>query len=77
VYSGDLDIGALKSQLEIFKLLLKDANCICFYDMLVKIRELPGPEKKMIVILLPSVSLSGLTQQQARVQEDHFPLLEG
>ena len=47
-YSGDLDIGALKSQLEIFKLLLKDADCVCFYDMLVKIRELPEPEKKMI-----------------------------
>ena len=47
-YSDDLDIGTLKSQLEIFKLLLKGTDCVCFYDMLVKIRELPEPEKNII-----------------------------
>jgi hypothetical protein len=28
--------GLLKSQLEIFKLLLKDTDSVCFYDILLK-----------------------------------------
>lgn len=42
-YSDDIDIQALKSQVEIFKLFLKDTDCVCFYDILVKIKELSEP----------------------------------
>ncbi|XP_028412554.1 uncharacterized protein LOC114535447 [Dendronephthya gigantea] len=47
-YNDDLDIGALKSQLEVFKLLMKDTDCVSFYDIIAKIRELVELEQNMI-----------------------------
>ena len=58
----------MKSQVEIFKLFLKDTDCVCFYDILVKIKELSEPEKSMInhviticnlILVNPAASASG------------------
>ena len=48
ICNDDIDSGALKSKTGIFKLLLKDDECMCFYDILVKIKELPDLENSII-----------------------------
>ena len=35
-------------QMEILQVLLKDGNYLCFEDIIVKIKELPNPEREMI-----------------------------
>ena len=56
------------AQLEILKLLLKEGDFLCFYDIVVKIKELPTPERKMInevisvcklLLVNPATSASG------------------
>jgi len=56
-YSDDLDVQVLKCQVEIFKLFLKDTDCVCFFDILVKIKELPEPEKSMISQIITIINL--------------------
>ena len=69
-YSDDVDIGALNAQLEVFKVIMKDndSQFVCFHDILVKIKELPEPEKSMIshiiticklLLVNPATSASG------------------
>ena len=47
-YGDDLDIEMLTGQMEILKVLLKDGDFLCFDDIIVKIKELLTPERKMI-----------------------------
>ena len=48
VYSDDVDIEMLTTKMEIFKVLLKDGDFLCLDDIIVKIKELLTPERKMI-----------------------------
>ena len=48
VYSDDVNIEMLTTKMEIFKVLLKDGDFLCLEDIIVKIKELLTPERKMI-----------------------------
>ena len=48
VYSDDVNIEMLTTKMEIFKVLLKDGDFLCLDDIIVKIKELLTPERKMI-----------------------------
>ena len=67
-YADDVDVGMLTAQLEILKVLLKEGDFLCFDDIVVKIKELPTPERKMInevisvcklLLVNPATSASG------------------
>ena len=47
-YTDDVNVGMLTAQLEILKVLLKEGDFLCFDDIVVKIKEFPTPERKMI-----------------------------
>jgi len=46
VYGDDIDIVMLTGQMEILKVLLKDGDCLCFDDIILKIKELLTPDKQ-------------------------------
>ena len=48
VYSDDVNIEMLTTKMEIFKVLLKHGDFSCLEDIIVKIKELLTPERKMI-----------------------------
>lgn len=48
LYNDDVNISVLTTQMEILQVLLKDGDYFCFDDILVKIKELPNPEREMI-----------------------------
>ena len=48
LYNDDVNISVLPAQMEILQVLLKDADYFCFDDIIVKIKELPNPERGMI-----------------------------
>lgn len=48
LYNDDVNILVLTAQMEILQVLLKDGDYFCFDDILVKIKELPNPEREMI-----------------------------
>ena len=52
VYSDDVDIEMLTTKMEIFKVLLKDGDFLCLDDIIVKIKELLTPERKMINLVI-------------------------
>ena len=60
-YDDDVDIEMLTAQMEILKVLLKDGDFLCFDDIMVKIKELLTPERKMIneVITVCKLMLPG------------------
>ena len=67
-YADDVVVGMLTCQLEILKVLLKEGDFSCFDDLIVKIKELPTPERKMInevislcklLLVNPATSASG------------------
>ena len=44
----DVNISVLTAQMEILQVLRKDGAYFCFDDIMVKIKELPNPEREMI-----------------------------
>ena len=54
LYNDDVNISVLTAQKEILQVPLKDGDYFCFDDIIVKIKELPNPEREMIkeVIML-------------------------
>ena len=48
IYNDDVNILVLTAQMEILQVLLKDGDYFCFDDIIVKIKELPNPEREMI-----------------------------
>ena len=48
VYDDDVDIEMLTAQMEILKVLLKNGDFLYFDDIIVKIKELLTPERRMI-----------------------------
>ena len=48
LYNDDVNISVLNAQMEILQVLLKDGDYFCFDDIIVKIKELPNPEREMI-----------------------------
>ena len=48
LYNDDVKISVLTAQMEILQVLLKDGDYFCFDDIIVKIKELPNPEREMI-----------------------------
>ena len=48
LYNDDVNISLLTAQMEILQVLLKDGDYFCFDDIIVKIKELPNPEREMI-----------------------------
>ena len=48
LYNDDVNISMLTAQMEILQVLLKDGDYSCFDDIIVKIKELPNPEREMI-----------------------------
>ena len=47
-YGDDVDIEMLAPQMEILKVLLRVGYFLCFDDIVVKIKELLAPERKMV-----------------------------
>ena len=67
-YADDVGDRMLTAQLEILKLLLKEGDFLCFDDIVVKIKELLTPERRMInkvisvcklLLVNPATSASG------------------
>ena len=48
LYNDDVNISVLTAQMEILRVLLKDGDYFCFDDIIVKIKELPNPEREII-----------------------------
>ena len=48
LYNDDVNISVLTAQMEILRVLLKDGDFFCLDDIMVKIKELPNPEREMI-----------------------------
>ena len=48
LYNDDVNISVLTAQMEILQVLLKDGDYFCSDDIIVKIKELPNPEREMI-----------------------------
>ena len=46
LYNDDVNISVSTAQMEIFQVLLKDGDYFCFDDIIVKIKELPNPERE-------------------------------
>ena len=68
LYNDDVNISVLTAQMEILQMLLKDGYCFCFDDIIVKIKELPNPEREMIkevitlcklILVNPATSAAG------------------
>ena len=64
----DVNISVLTAQMEILQVLLKDGDYFCFDDIIVKIKELPNPEREMIkevitlcklILVNPATSAAG------------------
>ena len=51
LYNDDVNISVLTAQMEILEVLLKDGDYFCFDDVIVKIKELPNPEREMIKVI--------------------------
>ena len=58
----------LTAQMEILQVLLKDGDYFCFDDIIIKIKELPSPEREMIkevitlcklILVNPATSVAG------------------
>ena len=67
-YNDDVNIWVLTAQMEILQVLLKDGDYFCFDDIIVKIKELPNPEREMIkevitlcklILVNPATSAAG------------------
>ena len=67
LYNDDVNISVLTAQMEILQVLLKDGDYFCLDDIIVKIKELPNPEREMIkeVITLCKVILVNLATSAA------------
>ena len=48
LYNDDVNISVLTAQMEILLVMLKDGDYFYFDDNIVKIKELPNPEREMI-----------------------------
>ena len=68
VYNDDVNISVLTAQMKILQVLLKDGDYFCFDDIIVKIKELPNPEREMIkdvitlwklILVNPATSAAG------------------
>ena len=68
LYSDDVNIEMLTTKMEILKVLLKDGDFLCLDDIIVKIKELLTPERKMInevitvcklILVDPATSVAG------------------
>lgn len=68
LYNDDVNISVLTAQMEILQVLLKDGDYFCFDDIIVKIKELPNPEREMIkevitlcklILVNPATSAAG------------------
>ena len=70
------DVGMLTAQLEILKVLLEEGDFLCFDDIVVKIKELPTPGRKMINEVISSCKLYWKIRQQVHLVKDRFPLPE-
>ena len=62
-----VSISVLTARMEILQVLLKDGDYFCFDDIIVKIKELPNPEREMIkeVIALCKLILVNLATSAA------------
>ena len=67
LYNDDVSISVLTARMEILQVLLKDGDYFCFDDIIVKIKELPNPEREMIkeVIALCKLILVNLATSAA------------
>ena len=68
LYNDDVNISVLTAQMEILQVLLQDGDYFCFDDIIVKIRELPNPEREMtkevitlckLILVNPATSAAG------------------
>ena len=68
LYNDDVNTSVLTAQIEILQVLLKDGDYFCFDDIIVKIKELPNPEREMIkevitlcklILVNPATSAAG------------------
>ena len=75
-YADDVDVGMLTAQLEILKVLLKEGDFLCFDDIVVKIKELPTPERKMINDVISVCKLLLVNPATSASGEKSFPLTE-
>ena len=68
LYNDNVNISELTAQMEILQVLLKDGDCFCFDDIIVKIKGQPNPEREMIkevitlcklILVNPATSAAG------------------
>ena len=67
LYNDDVNISVLTAQMETLQVLLKDGDYFCYDNIIIKIKELPSPEREMIkeVITLCNLILVNPTTSAA------------
>ena len=73
VYSDDVNIEMLTTKMEIFKVLPKDGDFLCLDDIIVKIKELLTPERKMIHEVITVCKLILVDPATSAAGERSFP----
>ena len=74
VYSDDVNIEMLTTEMEIFKVLLKDGDFLCLDNIILKIEELLTPERKMINEVITVCKLILVDPATSAVVKDRFRL---
>ena len=73
-YGDNLNIKFLNAQLPTFKVLLKDSEAVCFYDILEKVKSLsPGEEKSKIPEMISISKLLYVNPATSSTGETPFP----
>ena len=72
LYNDDVSISVLTAQMEILQVLLKDGDCFCFDDVIVKIKELPNPEREMIKEVITLCKLILVNPATSAAEESYF-----
>ena len=79
LFNDVVNISVLTAQMEILQVLLKNGDYFCFDDIIVKIKELPKPEREMIKDVITLCKLIVVNPATSSVQpvKDRFRLPGG
>ena len=72
LYNDDVNISLLTAQMEILQVLLKNGDYFRFDDIMVKIKELPNPERETIKEVIIKITISLLV---IGLKMSYFPLI--
>lgn len=71
-YSSDVDLGALKAQLAIFKVLFRGCAVECFEDILKVVQQMSKPDKAMVDHVVTVCKLLSVNPATNAVSERSF-----